>query len=116
MQTGTRGNGLGILGGLCIGAALMYFLDPDRGRRRRHLVRDQLVHAGRVSGDAVDATSRDLRNRARGVAAAARGRLRPGEADDAVVAERVRSAIGRVVSHPGAVTVASGSRRAAPPT
>lgn len=106
MQTGTKRNGLGLLGMLGAGAALMYFLDPDRGKRRRHLMRDQLVHAGRISGEAVDATRRDLRNRARGVTAAARARLKADRADDAVITERVRSALGRAVSHPGAVTVA----------
>ncbi|HEU4630470.1 MAG TPA: SRPBCC family protein [Gemmatimonadaceae bacterium] len=104
-QTGTQRSGMGLLGGLGLGAALMYFLDPARGKRRRHLVRDQLVHAGHVTGDALDATSRDLRNRARGAAATARARVRRDDADDAVVTERVRSALGRVVSHPSAITV-----------
>lgn len=105
MRTDANRNTIGILGGLGAGAALMYFLDPERGTRRRHLVRDKLVHAGRVAGDAAETTSRDLRNRAQGVAANARSRVTQDDADDGVLAERVRSALGRAVSHPGAITV-----------
>jgi hypothetical protein len=31
--------------GMALGAGLTYLLDPDRGGRRRGLVRDKLVHA-----------------------------------------------------------------------
>jgi len=54
----------------------MYFLDPDQGRRRRAMVRDQMVHAAHKTGDAVDATSRDIANRAKGAVAELRGRLK----------------------------------------
>ena len=37
----------GSLIGLGAGAVLMFFMDPQRGRRRRALVRDQVVHAVR---------------------------------------------------------------------
>src|SRR5688500_2164523 len=67
MQTHAKGSGIRVMGGLGLGAALMYFLDPERGTRRRHLVRDQVVHAGRVAGDALDTTGRDLRDRAQGI-------------------------------------------------
>lgn len=103
-----------ILGAVGLGAAAMYLLDPERGRRRRHLLADQFVHGRRVAGDAIDATRRDLANRSRGVAATVRERL-TGEdvasADDVVVAERVRAELGRVVSHPGAIAVAVDSGR-----
>ena len=58
-----------VLVGAGAGAGLMYLLDPDLGNRRRALMRDQLVRAGHVTGDAVDVTSRDVRNRARGAVA-----------------------------------------------
>ncbi len=34
---------LSLLGGIGLGAALMYMVDPDRGKRRRALVRDKLL-------------------------------------------------------------------------
>jgi hypothetical protein len=88
------------------GAALMYMLDPDRGRRRRALVRDQVVHAVHRAGDAVDITSRDVTNRARGVVAELRSRLAPGEVGDAVLGERVRARIGAVVGRSGGIEAA----------
>jgi hypothetical protein len=94
-----------MLVGMGIGASLMYFLDPNGGGRRRALARDQIVHAGHVVSDAADATSRDLANRAAGVAARIRGARHNGPVDDRVLAERVRARLGRVVSHPRAIDV-----------
>ena len=111
MRMNAKIGGLALVGGVGLGAALMYLLDPDRGRRRRHLMRDQLVHAGRVAGHSLQTSSHDLRNRARGVAAAARSRVTPDHADDVVIVERVRSALGRAVSHPGALTVTADQGR-----
>lgn len=107
MKRRERKNGMGLVGALGAGAALMYFLDPARGTRRRHLLRDQLVHARKVAGESVGTTSRDLRNRARGIAAEARSRVSRRDVTDEVLVERVRSMLGRVVSHPGAITVAA---------
>jgi uncharacterized membrane protein len=91
--------------GVVLGAGVMYLLDPDRGARRRSLLRDQVVHAGKKLGDGLSATARDARNRAVGTASELRARLRQDQSDDAILAERVRSAIGRVVSHPSAINV-----------
>jgi hypothetical protein len=96
---------LRVLGGVAAGAALMYAFDPDTGRRRRALVRDQLVHAAHKTTDAVDTTSRDLTNRARGVVADIRGRLQGAEVSDDVLSERVRARIGAVVGHSSAIDV-----------
>ena len=41
-----------LLTGVGVGVALMYFLDPERGRRRRALVRDRLAHGARLTRDA----------------------------------------------------------------
>lgn len=57
---------------LGLGAAAMYYLDPDQGRRRRALARDQLTHARRVIRERTSKKARDLRNRAQGLAAEAR--------------------------------------------
>jgi uncharacterized membrane protein len=94
-----------LVGGMVIGAGLMYLLDPDRGRRRRAMVRDQMVSSWSDLDDAVDTAGRDLKNRARGVLAETRSRFRSDEADDNVLMARVRSEIGRVVSHPHAIQV-----------
>ncbi len=67
--------GLLLLGGIGLGAGLMYMLDPDKGRRRRALVRDQLTSASNRASKALGRTSRDLSNRAQGVVAEARKRL-----------------------------------------
>jgi uncharacterized membrane protein len=94
-----------LLGGIILGAGAMYLLDPDRGTRRRSLLRDQIAHARHKVGDGLAATARDTRNRAAGAAAELRSRFQHDQADDEVLHERVRSAIGRVVSHPSAITV-----------
>ena len=95
-----------ILGTLSVGAALMYFLDPDRGRRRRALLRDQVVHAGRRLREARRITAVDVTNRSNGIWAEA-SRWWRGETGipDRELTERVRSKLGRVVSHPHAIEV-----------
>lgn len=62
--------------GFALGALAMFILDPQQGRRRRALTRDKLVHARHEIGDFVSGTSQDLRNRAHGLAAEARGVVR----------------------------------------
>lgn len=93
--------------GAGLGAGLMFFLDPDRGHRRRALFRDKMAWAGRQSRDAAGATRRDLRNRLRGTAAELRARMSPGRANDRVLCERVRAELGRVASHPRAIHVSA---------
>lgn len=61
--------------GAAAGAALMYVLDPDTGRRRRVLMRDTVRHAARRTGSAVEGRSRDVVNRARGVVVEMRRRI-----------------------------------------
>lgn len=106
----SHGNGgLLLLGGMGLGALFMYLGDPQLGRRRRALLRDQYTHAARKLQCGTDVVLRDAANRAHGLVAAARGRVAHGRehADDAVVAERVRAALGRVTSHPHAVEVST---------
>jgi hypothetical protein len=86
-----------------IGAAAMYLLDPDRGRRRRAMLRDRVTSAVNTVEEAAGVTWRDSRNRLQGVAA--RLRSDPDEADQSVLIERVRSQLGRVASHPKAIHV-----------
>lgn len=95
-----------LMSGLLLGAGLMYYLDPERGRRRRALMRDQLTHLSHRADEAMDTAARDMRNRATGVAAEARGRVHSAAAPPAVLEARVRADLGRVASHPGALRVA----------
>ncbi len=88
-----------------LGATLMYFLDPGQGRRRKAVLRDRAMHFGRATRDLVEGGLRDLSNRAAGLAAQAQGALRVSAVSDAVLVERVRARLGRVVSHPHAVEV-----------
>jgi uncharacterized membrane protein len=94
-----------LLSGIGLGAALMYVFDPEKGRRRRALARDRLASAACRSQDFMGVLGRDLTKRSRGVLASARSILGTGEASDHVLTERVRSEIGRVVSHPHALQV-----------
>lgn len=96
---------LSLIGGLSLGAGLMYLLDPERGARRRSLARDKVVSALAKTEDAVETTARDLGNRTRGMVAVMRSRARNEPIPDAVLEERVREKIGRLVSHPSSIEV-----------
>jgi uncharacterized membrane protein len=88
-----------------LGAATMYFLDPDRGRYRRSKARDQLVHAQHAASHGGGVVARDFRNRTQGAAARWRSFVNKEQPTDGVIAERVRSSLGRIVSHPHAIQV-----------
>jgi hypothetical protein len=94
-----------VLTGAGIGAAAAFLLDPNRGNYRRALVRDKMTRAARVTRDGLGATSRDVSNRARGLAAATRGRFSRGTVSDEKLVERVRATLGRGCSHPRAIDV-----------
>ena len=53
---------------LGLGAAAMYLMDPDQGRRRRALARDQITKARRVIRERASGKARHLGNRAQGLA------------------------------------------------
>lgn len=95
----------GFLAGACLGAAGMYLIDPNRGARRRGVIRDQLTHAAHKTVDGIDATRRDLANRATGMWAGARHMFESADVPDHILVERVRAKLGRFVSHPRAVDV-----------
>jgi hypothetical protein len=100
-------NGRDVLMGTALGSTLMFFLDPSRGRRRRALMRDQVIRASRKTRDGLDATARDMTNRSGGIVAAARGRWSDDQVYDDRLVARVRAKLGRVVSHPHAIDVAA---------
>jgi len=94
-----------LLAGTGLGALLMFIADPNRGARRRAVVRGKAVRGVRVSGRVVAATATDLANRTRGVVANVWGNIRPESVDDARLVDRVRAALGHVCSHPRAIGV-----------
>jgi CBS domain-containing protein len=103
----TRGGGLGILiGGLSLGLGAMYLLDPNRGRRRRAFVRHKA--AGLFSGAAGVAkrVRRDAGNR---IGAESRSGFH--EMPDDRLVDRIRSKMGREVSHPHSIQVSANGGR-----
>jgi uncharacterized membrane protein len=96
-----------IVAAVAAGALATHFLDPQQGRRRRAVLRDKTMsRLGKVD-EAGRVIAQDLRNRTQGTLANLWHRVGHEEVDDAVLAERVRSKLGRVVSHPGAIEVAA---------
>ena len=97
------------------GAVAMYFLDPQAGRRRRARARDRVEHYERTLRHAYDVTLRDTRQRAAGVRSEVRAMrrrlLRREKTPDEKLVGRVRSVLGRYVSHPHAVEVAASDGR-----
>jgi uncharacterized membrane protein len=90
-------------GSFAAGAALMYFYDPNRGKRRRAGLRDKTIKTYTAFTDELDKAGRDFANRTQGLVAGAKAvASRP---DRSVLCERVKSRIGRVVSHPHAIHV-----------
>jgi len=69
-----------LLGGLGLGAGLMYLLDPEKGEGRRDLVRGYVEDYGRQSGALLDDTRRTLGRQAQAVLATSRmpSRRQPG--------------------------------------
>jgi uncharacterized membrane protein len=96
------------LAGTAFGAGLMYLLDPVSGRRRRAFTRDKMTHSAKQADRWIGQTSRDLRNRYEGALAELR-RLRVEEEipGNDVLADRVRTALGRVISHPRSLEVSA---------
>ena len=93
--------GVALVGGVGLGAALMYIFDPDRGNRRRALIRDKVVAAGNKANDAAGKLGRDLSNRATGLAAETKSLFQHEEVSDDVLVDRVRSRLGRI---PGSIS------------
>jgi hypothetical protein len=98
-------NAITFLKGLGLGAGLMYLYDPQLGRRRRKLALDQFHHAMCQMSDAADVTWRDASNRLQGCVAEFSSPMRAHDNSDDVVHDRVRSKLGRYVSHPSAIGV-----------
>lgn len=93
--------------GVACGAGAAYLFDPDRGRRRRALLRDRLAHARHEIEMTARSGIRHARNRAVGLAHEATSQLLDRDVDDRVLTERVRSEIGRTISNASAIEVSA---------
>ncbi|MGH9627130.1 MAG: CBS domain-containing protein, partial [Bryobacteraceae bacterium] len=88
------------------GAVVMYLMDPNRGKARRAFVRDKARRLYHDTERAAGKVGRDAKNRAAGFAAETKSMFRTeSEVDDAKLEARVRSRLGRLVSHPSAIHV-----------
>lgn len=88
-----------MLTGMGIGAGLMYFNDPSRGRRRRALVRDQINSKIDQVNDAVNVTINDMRNRGQGLMYQARSMMQ--QQNDGDNSQGALSPTGRVLMASG---------------
>src|SRR5262245_36354465 len=95
-----------LLTGIGLGVGLVYLFDPQRGGRRRARFRDTAVSVLHTATGAAETTTRDVRNRIAGTTAELRGRwIAEPWVDNRRLVERVRSKLGRLVSHPHAIVV-----------
>lgn len=95
--------------GLGIGAALMYFLDPKGGARRRHLAKDKATRTIRAGRWQLRKAAEDVKNHGLGavheLSGRVRERFRGGGVPDDVLVARVRAALGHHAAHAGAIEV-----------
>jgi hypothetical protein len=99
------------IGAAALGGAAMYYFDPETGRRRRALARDQAAKASSNVRHFVDDGTRDLKTRGSALTGRVKSLVSRRKGTDEVLAERVRSKMGRHVLHPGAIEVsASGGK------
>lgn len=92
--------------GAGLGCLAMYGLDPEMGRRRRALARDQMIKIRRKAGEAAAFTARDLKNRTLGTLAERKSLFAAeGEISDDALAERVRAELGFLVRYPSFIDV-----------
>jgi len=108
---------LAFLSGLAFASMVAYcaaLLGAGRpGRRRRALAGAAVRHVARVGLRRLGRSKRGALNRARGMVARLRSRLRPAPATDEVIEARVRAALGRVSSHVSAIEVSVADGRVA---
>ena len=98
----------GVLAGVYgAGVATMYFLDPQRGKRRRAELQDAVVHSRRELEKFASRLGRDFEHRTEGAMAEAQRLFQRKPASDYVLEQRVHTALGRVLSHPSAVQVSA---------
>jgi osmotically-inducible protein OsmY len=94
----------GAVGILALGAGLMFFFDPTRGRSRRAWIAQKTGRYVRETGEFFGRTGRHLRNKA--VGSYYQGRRAVGEyLPDWQLAEHVRSALGQIGIGTGSIAI-----------
>ena len=102
-----KGKALAFLGGVGVGALAMYFLDPTSGNSRRSAVRTKVVTTSRETGKAVQGRARAMAARAKSLAERGLGQFDPASPSDDMLAQRVRTSLGRVISHPRMINISA---------
>ena len=102
-----KGKALAFLGGVGVGALAMYFLDPTSGKSRRSAARNQVARTSRETGQAVSGRAKAMASRAKSLAERSLARFDSTTPSDDVLAQRVRTALGRVISHPRMINIAA---------
>jgi osmotically-inducible protein OsmY len=87
------------------GAAAMYLLDPETGRRRRSLVRERSGGAARDLEDSVRGAGRDAANRLRGRMAETKSHMAGEPVGDDRLHDRIRAKLGHLLDRPATVEV-----------
>src|ERR1022692_2883456 len=96
--------GVSMMAGAALGAAVMYFYDPHRGKARRAEIQQKAAGAARQGGHQLAKRAEDLRNRAKGAFAKADAAFECSEeVIDDVIAGRVRSHMGHITEHASAI-------------
>ena len=93
-----------MLGGLGLGAGLMYILDPSAGRKRRQAVAEKTGSVGRKSRS-LGRVSRDIGKEAWGLLTEAQSVFEGRMEDDATLTDRVRIRLERTLENPQTVQV-----------
>jgi CBS domain-containing protein len=91
---------------LSLGAGIMYLLDPNRGRSRRATVQNRSAGLYRGIGRFAVKAQRDLQNRATGLVAEAKAKLRrENEVDDDILEARIRARLGHITAYSRAISI-----------
>jgi len=93
-----------MLGGLGLGAGLMYILDPSAGRKRRKTVADK-TGVVRRKARGIGRVSRDIGKEAWGLLTEAQGVFEGRMEDDETLTERVRARLLTTLDNPQSVQV-----------
>ncbi|MFO0417206.1 MAG: BON domain-containing protein [Pseudomonadota bacterium] len=106
-KRGGAGLKLGLLVGVVLGSGLMYIFYPGNYNRKRALARDKATSLLNHSIDTAGKTIRHLRNKLQGVmASATRAVSSEVVVSDRRLIDRIRSTIGRTISHPHSIDYA----------